>query len=543
MKPSLWLVSIALAVASPLAAQEPKLRTTLSGHAGAIVCLAFSADGKTLASAGADGAELWDLATGKTTFRFSQRLGQDYAAAFSPDGKTMVSGGDFSLRLWDVATGKSVRLDEDTGVLSVALSADGKTLVSGSGGDEHNVKLWDMSARRRSSILDDEALHCVALSADGRTVASGSELGNIKLWNAATGKNTATLAWEGWITAVAFSPDGKTLAAVGTCLGAVRLWDVPSGKATVTLKADSCPPDVLAFSPDGKTLAVGYHDKAIRFWDVKTGSTTATFKAHAARITALAFGPDGKTLAAGSRNGTIKLWDVKEPEPKGAAANETRVRLILRQQSDGAIVFQAWDLATQQAIAAVAAEGKRPLAGWSAYRGPQSLRDTLGGDRLDRIVEAHVNSDETARQLAALPHVEMLVLTEKVTDAGLANLKGLTGLKRIHSCGPALTDAALRHISAAVALQYLHIQSGHPLNFSDEGLGGLQRVTKLKRLEIGGRGDRISDRGLEYLAGLKQLQVLYLPGKRITDVGLAHLRGLRQLQRLSLPGGRLPMPA
>lgn len=164
MKPSLWLVSIALAVASPLAAQEPKLRTTLSGHAGAIVCLAFSADGKTLASAGADGAELWDLATGKTTFRFSQRLGQDYAAAFSPDGKTMVSGGDFSLRLWDVATGKSVRLDEDTGVLSVALSADGKTLVSGSGGDEHNVKLWDMSARRRSSILDDEALHCVALS-------------------------------------------------------------------------------------------------------------------------------------------------------------------------------------------------------------------------------------------------------------------------------------------------------------------------------------------------------------------------------------------
>jgi hypothetical protein len=227
--------------------------------------------------------------------------------------------------------------------------------------------------------------------------------------------------------------------------------------------------------------------------------------------------------------------DKKSEPAKAAVTKETRVRVCLRQQPDAAIEFRAFDLTTGKVLPAIAVEEEPPSAEWSAYHGPQSLRKTLGDDWFACIVEVEVNSDQTAQQLDALPHVEAVFLRDKVTDAGLANLKRLTGLKRIHSCGPVLSDAGLAHIGAVAQLEDLHVQSGHALNFSDAGLGRLRGLTRLRKLELGS-GDQITDRGLEQLGGLKQLQDLYLPGQRITDAGLAHLRGLRQLHYLNLHG-------
>ena len=193
------------------------------------------------------------------------------------------NSGDWEERLHDVAARDAAitLAGHDATVMSVAFSPDGKTLVSGS--DDRTIKLWDVATAKEIVTLHGHShrVISVAFSPDGTKVASGSEDKTTNIWDVATGENTATLRQHfGMINCVAYSPDGKTLATAsgGKIMGtaftegdaSVRLWDLATGENTVVLRGRPAGFRAVAFSPDGKTLASGSLDGSIKLSPVKT---------------------------------------------------------------------------------------------------------------------------------------------------------------------------------------------------------------------------------------------------------------------------------
>jgi WD40 repeat protein len=287
---------------------------TLSGTSS-ISSLAFSPDGKTLASGSGDLLShdntimLWEVESGRELRTLSRHSGKVFSLAFSPDGKTLASGSlDKTIKLWDVESGREMRTLNTDGVF-VAFSPDGKTLAGDSG---DTIKLWDVTSGIELRTLKGQsnAVWSVAFSPDGKTLASGSET-QIKLWDVTKGRELRRLTGHSSeVLSVAFSPDGKMLASCSETQ--IKLWDVTIGTELRTLGGQHWGDKVnsVAFSPDGMSLASGSDDGDISLWDVTSGRESRTFPAHFAYTDSVAFSPDGKTLTSKSTGGTIKLWDL-----------------------------------------------------------------------------------------------------------------------------------------------------------------------------------------------------------------------------------------
>jgi WD40 repeat protein len=231
---------LGLLTAGPLSAQQPKLLATLKGHTGYVSAVAFNRAGTLLASGSHDTTvKVWDLATGKERATFEEGHGKDVGClAFSPDGRLLASGGgsgDGRVKLWDLRRreGKGpIRGRHKGSVFSVAFSGDGRLLASGS--EDETVKLWDVQTGRERATLKGhrDMVFPVAFRGDGGLLAAASIDGpddgfRVKLWDVASGKERATFNGLGnYVLCVAFGGDGRLLAA-GCDDKDVKVWELP----------------------------------------------------------------------------------------------------------------------------------------------------------------------------------------------------------------------------------------------------------------------------------------------------------------------------
>jgi WD40 repeat protein len=388
------------------AASGKEIRT-LSGHTSSVASVAFSPDGNTLASGSGDNTiKLWDVASGKVIRTLAGHSDFVISVAFSPDGKTLASGSwDKSIKLWDVAIGREITtLASHAGpVHSLAFSPDGKTIV---GGCDKAIKLWDAASGKeiRSLAGHSRIVWSVAFSPDGKTIASGNDDNTVKLWDAASGKEIRTLnGHTDWVNSVAFSPDGKAIAS-GSRDKTVKLWDVASGKEIRTLAGHTGIVWSVAFSPDGTTLASGSWDETVTLWDAASGSEIKTQAGHLDVVRSVAFSPDGKTLASGSWDKTIKLWDVASGKEIRTLAGHTDSVSSVAFSPDGKTVASGSDDKTIKLWDAASGKEIRTLAGHTSFVTSVAFSPdgkTLAGGSGDKTVQLwDVASGKQIRTLA-----------------------------------------------------------------------------------------------------------------------------------------------
>ncbi|MEV4473212.1 helix-turn-helix domain-containing protein [Nonomuraea sp. NPDC049504] len=311
----LWDVATRRQIGSPLTATDP------------VLAVAFRPDGRTLVSMDTGGMmRVWDVS--RRSLIAAERT-PDYvgsiSAIFSPDGRVMARthDGAGTVRLWDTITLREIHpisikgSSGRQGVAAMVFSPDGRTLITTEG---TTARAWDVrTGRQIGPPMEGDLVwgNPAAITADGSVLATASS-GKIKLWDMTTHRQIGAPLSGRYVVSMAFSPDG-TLWSSGSGDGTVRVWDV-SARHPVGEPLTGYDESVraVAFSPDGTKLATGGEDHTVRLWDVAGRRQIGSpLTGHEDEVVEVTFSPDGQTLASASNDRTVRLWDVATRRPIG----------------------------------------------------------------------------------------------------------------------------------------------------------------------------------------------------------------------------------
>jgi WD40 repeat protein len=417
---------------------EGRVRGNQKGHSGWVYAVAYSPDGKWLASAGG-GNPFWETAG---------------AGGMRP-GEVI---------LWDAATGTPIRtlLGHTNVVTALAFSPDGRQLASAS--PRHGVGVWEVASGRLLRVLPEA--WSVAFSPDGKWLATGNSKESVQVWDLAADpaakpvpKSTFVAGGFGSVVGVAFSPDSRRLASAlrqgeGSLTGEVKVWNVPAGTEALALQSNTGPVNRVQFSPDGRYLAADVGGKSdaslIRLWDAATGQLVQSLAGHRGQIPGLAFDPTGERLASAGADGTVRVWTV----PRGQEVRLYRghrdvVRAVafspdgMRLTSAGAdSTLKVWDLTLDPETADVR---------WSEFTSePEALAFTGEGRQLIiarrggqlRTLDSDTHAEVGSVRQVGLTRKWMTPAEPAALDPGGHWLAGISGDdRRVARCWDARTGA------------------------------------------------------------------------------------------------------